>query len=409
MSIRRNAIQALMSVGALMVIGSACFAGPAAKQAKPVRSPLWVTAYYAVWSQSGGILAPNEIDFSAITHLIHFAAEPLPDGSISSDLGGDTITPLQSAEVVAAAHAAHRPVLLCVGGHAASAGFHAAVEDPTARATLEMNLVNMVVLRGYDGLDIDFEPLAAIDIPYFELFVRDMRARLTAAKSGLLMTCAAGNGQPQEYAKLQGLFDQINLMTYDQSGPWIGPHTWYNSNLQNGAGLMLRPGVPYPSVEEHLQRFLDAGVSPSKLSIGTAFYGFVWTGASGPAQDFSGPPPVAVPYRKIIDQYPSLVHWDSQAVAPYLSIDASDPAQQEFISYDDERLITDKVLYARSHGLGGVMIWELGQGYRRDQPAGQRDLLLESVKRACSMPMTKTATADLPKEAVPTAVATMDR
>jgi hypothetical protein len=40
------------------------------------------------------------------------------------------------------------------------------------------------------------------------------------------------------------------------------------------------------------------------------------------------------------------------------------------------------VSYARNQGLGGVMIWEIGQGYRATQPSGQRDPLLQAVKQA---------------------------
>ena len=53
-----------------------------------------------------------------------------------------------------------------------------------------------------------------------------------------------------------------------------------------------------------------------------------------------------------------------------------------FISYDDARLAREKVLYARAHGLGGVIIWELGDGYRESQPPGQKDILLKVVKEA---------------------------
>jgi chitinase len=379
MFMRTQGLRTVLAVAAVLV---------AALPAHAAEKPMWVTAYYAVWSQAGGILAPNEIDFGAITHLVHFALSPLPDGSIDTTSQRNAITPEQSAAVVAAAHAAKKPVLLCVGGYSAGPGFHAAVADPTARVALEANLVKLVTDRGYDGLDVDFEPLDKADVPGFDAFVHDLRAGLTAAKPGLLMTAAAGQ-QPKEYAAIQDQFDQINLMTYDLSGRWIGPHTWHNSSLRDNGATMLRPGVPYPSVVARLQRFLDAGVSPAKLGIGTAFYGFVWKGASAPAADTVDADPKAVPYRTIADQYltPSRYHWDDQADAPYLSIDASDPAQRMFISYDDERLITDKVRYVRTTGLGGIMVWELGQGYRRNQPESQRDPLLSALAAATSLPL----------------------
>jgi chitinase len=36
--------------------------------------------------------------------------------------------------------------------------------------------------------------------------------------------------------------------------------------------------------------------------------------------------------------------------------------------------------------LGGVMIWELGSGYRASQPSGQRDPLLQAVKQSLATP-----------------------
>ncbi len=79
-------------------------------------------------------------------------------------------------------------------------------------------------------------------------------------------------------------------------------------------------------------------------------------------------------------------HWDTDAQAAYLSIDNSGSANDKFISYDDEHACQAKISYARNRGLGGVMIWELGSGYRAGQPVGQRDPLLQAVKQALATP-----------------------
>ena len=52
---------------------------------------------------------------------------------------------------------------------------------------------------------------------------------------------------------------------------------------------------------------------------------------------------------------------------------------EQYNSYDDEHTCQAKVSYARNRALGGVMIWELGEGYRSSQPA---DPLLQAVKQA---------------------------
>jgi autotransporter-associated beta strand protein len=89
-------------------------------------------------------------------------------------------------------------------------------------------------------------------------------------------------------------------------------------------------------------------------------------------------------YATIMSTYyaTNLYHWDTAAQACYLGIDNTGSTNDHFISYDDEHTCQAKVIYARSRGIGGVMIWELGEGYRSSQPAGERDPLLQAVKRA---------------------------
>jgi hypothetical protein len=78
----------------------------------------------------------------------------------------------------------------------------------------------------------------------------------------------------------------------------------------------------------------------------------------------------------------SRLGWIEAAQAAYLSIDNPGSADDKFVSYDDATACRAKVRYAAQHGLGGVMIFELGGGYRPDQPEGGRDPLLRAVKEA---------------------------
>ena len=89
-------------------------------------------------------------------------------------------------------------------------------------------------------------------------------------------------------------------------------------------------------------------------------------------------------YSMIMSNYyrPQLYFWDTNAQSAYLSINQPGSANDKFISYDDQTTCRAKIAYAKQKGLGGVILWELGGGYRASQPAGQRDLLLQSVKQA---------------------------
>ncbi len=341
---------------------------------------MWVCAYYLAGDQARGRLLPQQIDFTAFSHLIHFGIFPSADGTIDPVKGG--ITPEQSQTVVTLAHAAGRKVLVCMGTNEAIHS-HRALTD-AVRPILVRNLVRFVVSRGYDGLDIDMEPLEDSDVAVYTQFIYELRAQLIIANPDLVLTAAVAS-EPALFARLQLQFDRINLMTYDLSGPWPGFLTWYNAALYDGGPRRMKDGEPYPSVQGMVEQFTRAGVPKEKLGIGIAFYGYVWSGASGPGQSIDGVKvDDSVDYYTIMDHYyqPRRYHWDAQAQAPYLSLSSPEPKEQKFISYDDERLCAAKIAYVRQQGLGGVIIWELGGGYRNNQPAERKDALLQAVKRA---------------------------
>ena len=343
--------------------------------------PIWVTAYYPASNQEGD-LTPDKIDYSAITHLIHFSIGPNADGSINLN----AITPAQSQDVVTRGHAAGIKVLVCLGGAGSGPAISAVISD-TRRSTLIKNLIGFISVRGYDGIDLDMEPIVPTDEDHFVTFVRELRAQMKAVNPKWLLTIPA-SGEPGDQPKLCALlkndFDQINIQTYDLSGKWPGFKTWYNGSLYGEGKTRLTATRPYPSVDEKIGLYVKAGVPKAKIGVGIAFYGYVWSGADGPTQSIQGVSLETVGYNTIMDQYfqPRLYHWDTKAHAPYLSIRAGRDSPKKFISYDDVRLTREKVLYARTHGLGGVMIWQLGGGYRPNQTAGHRDELLQAVKDA---------------------------
>jgi chitinase len=362
-----------------------------------VRADLWSTGYYPGWEQ--GSMPASNIDFTALTHIIHFSLVPNSDGTLNSS--DNSITTANSADIVSRAHAAGKAVLICVGG----AGSESVFQGATSIANLPVfinSLTNFMAARGYDGVDIDWEPLPASDAQQYTNLVNGLRAALNAFSQHKLLTVAAGAYPPYgdpataEYimfAALQNQLDQINIMTYDLSGPYEGWVTWFNSPIYDGGYRFPSTGGLVPSVDGAVNNFIANGVNPNKLGIGIAFYGYVWTGGSGtstggvtqPRQSWTTAPTVSTPnYSSIMTGYyqSNLYHWDNSAQAAYLSITNSNPANDMFISYDDQRTCQSKVSYARNRDLGGVMIWELAQ----DHQSGQPDPLLQSLKQALATP-----------------------
>lgn len=343
----------------------------------------------------------SNIDFAALTHVIHFSLVPNANGTLNSS--GNGISSGNSADIVSRGHAAGLKVLICVGGASSESLFQGATSSANLPAFIS-NLTNFMAARGYDGIDVDWEPLPVADAQQYTNLVMGLRSALDGFSQHKLLTAAAGAyasyGDPPAaqyvmFAALQGQFDQINIMTYDLSGPYGGWVTWFNSPIYDGGYRFPSTGGLVPSVDGAVNGFLGGGVAANKLGIGIAFYGDLWTGGKGqfpnsitqPRQSWNVsnvPTMNQISFNTIMANYyqTNLYHWDTSAQAAYLGITNANPVNNMFISYDDQRTCQAKVSYARNHALGGVMIWELAQ----DHINGQPDPLLQAVKQSLASP-----------------------
>ena len=121
---------------------------------------------------------------------------------------------------------------------------------------------------------------------------------------------------------------------------------------------------------------IAAGVPASKLGIGIDFYGYRWWGGDGtstggvsrPRQAWKTYPSVKdnIPYFSLMETYSRYpVSWDPDAQAAYIGIDNPGSAQDEFISFDESGSIYAKARYIEKMGLGGVIVFELGEATGR--------------------------------------------
>lgn len=339
---------------------------------------IWVTGYYAGWME--GHLPVTAVDFDALTAIVHFSIVPNADGT-TFDTTSNGVTAAQTTRVVSAAHAAGKKALLCIGGAGTHAGFSAWMA-PSRRAAFVAKIVEAMKAGDYDGVDLDMEPVSKADAADFIPFVRALRAAMTAVKPGLLLTAAVG-WNDAVFGPIVDQFDQINLMTYDLSGAWDGWETWHNAPLHDGGRTFASTKAPMPSCEGEVAAATKGGAPKAKVGIGMVFYAYVWKGANGPNQPIAGVTVEAnMAYHTMMDTLwsASAERWHAGVEAPYLSIGSG--ASGKFVSYDDPRSISAKIDWVRSKGLGGVIVWELGGGYRPTQPVGKRDVLLQAVKSA---------------------------
>lgn len=381
----KHTLRRLASAGLLFMAG---IVSPSAR----AQSDIWVTAYYAGWMQgwsNNGRLPAQNIDFAAMTHIVHFSLTPRTDGTVNPD--ANSITLINSQELVTRAHAAGTKVIISIGGWGSDVGFRGATSSAN-RAKFISNLISFAQARGYDGIDIDWERLESSDATQYVAFINELRQAIDAQPQRLLLTAAVA-WHPAILAQVHTKFDQINIMTYDLSGAWPGWITWHNAPIYDG-GTRFPSGGLVPSIDGMTNSFIASGVPASKIGIGIDFYGYVWSGGSGmpnggatdPRQSWSTAPTVQsnVPYYTIMDNHyqQQYYRWDNSAQVSYLRIDNAGSASDKFISYDDEETARKKIEYARAKGIGGVIIWELGGGVRTNLPAGQQDPLLQAVKQA---------------------------
>ncbi|MBA8883714.1 glycoside hydrolase family 18 protein [Dokdonella fugitiva] len=347
----------------------------------------WVLGYYVGYERT--LLAPADIPFDAVTHLMVGRVRPLASGAVTNDFDIDGVNgPAFAHAAVDAAHAAGRKAILMVGGAGEVDGWRGAASAAHQPAFVT-NLLARMDQYGLDGLDLDWEPLEDDDKPAFQALATALRA----ARPHMLLTVPVGWFNPNYmepdpfWAAVAPLFDRIDIMTYDMAGAasqgWDGWQSWHNSALYNTDP----PTVSTPSAVDVSFRlgFLPTGVPASKLGIGLAFYGYCWQGVTGPHQDGGSisSSDGTMSYATIATQYPVATtrQWDATARVPYLSSVAGIGAQGcNFVSYDDAQSVTEKGAYAKAHGIGGVIIWTIGQGHVAANPPGSRDPLLDALR-----------------------------
>ena len=140
-------------------------------------------------------------------------------------------------------------------------------------ATLVQSIVNVVTAHGYDGVEIDWEPLEnrddedAAGAGRWQPFIRALSHALPGD-----VRLAIAVGYPHRSSKdtllermvgdVAPLVDEVILMAYGMSGPWPGWVTWPGSALSNKrSGVAITfPGSakPLPSVEEMVARYASA-------------------------------------------------------------------------------------------------------------------------------------------------------
>lgn len=356
-------------------------------QGNSATGTIWVTGYYTGYG--AGLYPPEVIDFSGLTHIAMGAILPNADGTLNTDFYvGPVDGPALARRIGALAHQNGKKAILMIGG-AGSDNWQTASSDAN-RARFVQSLKAAMTDLGYDGLDIDWEPVTVDDAPALRALSRDLRQAMPSA----ILTIPVGftnenilQDELRVYGELAPLYDRVNIMSYDTSSAYWWEESWHSSPLFGET-----PRAP-SSIDADVKHYLALGVSANKLGIGIGFFGSCWKGVTQPHESVRGRAPNTVmgqsdnvmSYTNIMTQYfsPSVRKWDDIAKVPYLSSAAPlGPQGCNFVSYDDEQSIAEKGAYVKKMGLGGVIVWNITEGTLPDKPMGQRDPLMAALKKS---------------------------
>lgn len=258
------------------------------------------------------------------------------------------------------------------GYGATTQNFSDCAADPTLRHKLAVSMADTVKNLHLDGVDIDWEYPGSASRQFTEdkvnyvLLMREIRAELDKLGEGYILTAAIPGGTNIggfDMPNLVDCFDYFTMMSYDLESPNSGGHhtalhpsTQYGTNTGNSAS-------------ESVELWHNNGVPYEKICIGIAFYGKkvkltslsnhglaipVYAGGAYKNSKYSVLMDYNLQYLGKNDKF--VYYFDESSCAPIIN----DPAMY-ITTYDNERSIIDKCEYARSKGLAGVMIWELGE------------------------------------------------
>jgi chitinase len=257
-------------------------------------------------------------------------------------------------------------VILSIGGWGAGY-FSETASNPVALEEFVSSTIQLIKQYQFDGVDLDWEyPCTSVagiksqpeDKVNFTNMLRAVKKGLSdlslITKQPYILTAAfgalMGDGRFVELDRIMESLDFINVMTYDLTRNGVASHhsNLYASSVTNQLGSA-----------DYINQYLTAGIKPSQLLIGIAFYarksdqvvieknvlGSKVLGTSFGSATFTK-------LSELLHDESYTYGYDVEAQAPYLY------GNQEFYSFDDERSIKEKVQYVKNNHLAGVFFWQ---------------------------------------------------
>jgi spore germination protein len=214
--------------------------------------------------------------------------------------------------------------------------------DPALTAVNINSLVQLAVVNGYDGIDLDYENLAASDRTAFTNFTTQLAAALHAQGKLLTVNVYAKTAEPgdwdgpraQDWVALGQAADQVRIMTYEYhwstSGPGpISPVNWVSDVLA----------------------FARSMIPSNKIIQGLPLYGYDWVGQSGVDHVWSETMALAA-------QYGAAINWDATSASPWFQYTVK--RTRHTVWFENASSADAKMQVNTAHDVAGLAVWRLG-------------------------------------------------
>ncbi len=315
------------------------------------------------------------LDWETLSTIAYFGVGAAANGDLqrTNDDGSTTVgwsgwTSSNLTSVIDAAHANGARVVLTVQSFAWTSSELGRQKSLLGSATARDNLARQIAAavrdRGADGVNLDFEPIAATYADEFTALVQSIRTQLDAIAPGYQLTFDTmgwiGN-YPIESATAPGAADAVVVMGYD-----------YKTGTSGNAGSVSPIGGPTYDLTETLASYVSR-IPASRVILGVPYYGRAWSTSSSAldattvsAAKYGAS--VAVLYGDALGfsaQYGRLydpiegVAWTTYPKENCTTTYGCVTATRE-LYYDDAQTLAQKYDLVNSYGIRGVGIWALG-------------------------------------------------
>ncbi|WP_405386468.1 glycosyl hydrolase family 18 protein [Streptomyces sp. NBC_01102] len=338
----------LLAAAALLPTPSVAASGPvptsgtaSGSAADPAPPPRTVSGWLPYWDQEGAY--QDALRHADQLHTVSpFWYEAVSAGRIEAHPGAG------ERRIIDGLHRAGVKVVPTVMETMKSGALAAILTSPASRTEHADALMRTVATRDYDGLDLDYESIAATgDATYasvrdgFTALATDLCHRLRTLGKQCVITVfpkTATTGRIWDYAALGRVADRVRVMGYNLhwSGGDPGPLAdtrWYDDILARATAL----------------------VPAAKLEMGLPAYGWDW-----PADSDSTAATKHVTWREaeaLRAKEGATYRLDEVSGTPYFTYD--DGTELREVWYQDARGVATHLPVLRKHGVTHTVLWAL--------------------------------------------------